>query len=55
MTEELIQKFLDNYDCGIVEIKVERSSALEEKVSRDPRIQTLFPQTEIEALRWSIK
>ena len=47
MTEELIQKFLDNYDRGIVEIKLRDLLHLKEKVSRDPRIQTLFPPTEI--------
>ena len=47
MTEKLIQKFLDNYDRGIVEIKLKDLLHLKEKVSRDPRIQTLFPPTEI--------
>ena len=47
MTEELIQKFLDNYDRGIMEIKLKDLLHLKEKVSRDPRIQTLFPPTEI--------
>ena len=37
-----------------MEIKLRDLLHLKEKVSRDPRIQTLFPPTEIEALRWSI-
>ena len=47
MTVKLVQNFLEDYDRGIVEIKLRDLLQLKEKVSIDPRIRTLFPPIEI--------